>query len=182
MANSKKRNEETKYDLKLSSLEKEINRRDESLQIEIMKWNVERIEVANITLIQRATSLIGFCLVELGLIANLASHDSPSVKEQKWWLFSSVSLTVISIASFIVSLDIRNLGTPYQNKHFAGKSGSEIIHMLHKTSECLESEESLQEIESTYRASRVRFGLWILFVSFIPLLWALLKILTSVKP
>ena len=149
------------------------------LKFEIMKWNVERTEVANVTLIERATNLIGFSIVELGLLANLASSKNLAVKDEKWPLFASIGLIMLSIAFLAFSLDIKNLGKPYRNKDFAKMNSAEIIKKLYKSEACKNSEESLQNKENKFRALRVRWGLWILLISFLPTLWAVLKILTS---
>ena len=153
------------------------NSQDYVVQIEIMKWQVERLEVANISLIARATSFAGFCMVELALLANLVSGHSLKTWSEKVAIISASALTATALCFFILTLLPKSFGDPYTNMDYADKNIVSIKNMLTALSVSGEhSEELLQDRENEFRSGKFGLALMCLLFSTLPLIYGLSSI------
>ena len=146
---------------------------ERSLQIELMKWNVERLEVANLSIIQRATNCVGFSVVELGLLANSIFSSTSKSNFVKDCLDVAVGFAGIALVLFIQTVLTKSDGEPYENKDFVGKSGEEILQMLHNTCGDKVSEECLQTRENVRRSKHFSRAIYCLAFSVLPIVVAL---------
>ena len=142
--------------------------------MEMMKWNVERMEVANLTIISRATNSIGYSIVELGLLANVIVNHSISNFWVKVALALGILFASLALVFFIYTLSSRFNGEPYENSDFSGKNTRKIVKMLYRsTINGKFPEEYLQRKENEQRAWRLNLGLGLLALSALPIVIAL---------
>ena len=103
---------------------------DEQAQIELMKWNVERWEVANLSLIDRASTLAGFSILEFGLIAQLLTSNLPqNLKLENLIKFATGTL-LVALCCFLWSLRSKADGDIYSNVDLIGKTTGELIELM----------------------------------------------------
>ena len=141
---------------------------EKALQIDLMKWNVERLEVANLSIIQRATNCVGFSVVELGLLANLLFTKVPKSNLVKISLELAVACVGSALVLFMFAVWTKSDGEAYENKDFLGKNSDEIIQMLHNSCGCKVSEEFLQSKENERRSKYFTIAIFVLALSVLP--------------
>ncbi len=143
-------------------------------QMDMMKWNVERMEVANLTIITRATNSIGYSIVELGLLANVVVSHPVKNSGVKIALVIGILFASLALVFFISTLSSRFNGAPYENEDFSGKSTRILVKMLYRsTINGKFPEEHLQRKENEQRAWRLNAGLGLLALSAVPIVTAL---------
>jgi hypothetical protein len=142
---------------------------NEETQIEMMKWSVERWEVANLSFIDRALSLVGFSVVELALLVQLVTSKIPLSRGESLLLEVTVVGILLSIGMFFYSLLPKSDGLPHVNRDYLGKSQDEILKMLSEApdpqkskKEKRHSQETLQFKENTRRFWPLVLGMVIL--------------------
>jgi|GEM_PF-3945575 len=108
--------------------------KDEELLMNLIHWRTERLEVANLSLIDRSSSLVGFVVIEFGLVAQILT-----ITTLKFSIYSKGSLilgVILLLASlyFLLRSILAKQDTPtyYFNANFKGKTSKELIELLSK--------------------------------------------------
>lgn len=78
---------------------------ENAIRLDLFEWRVERLEVANLSLINRASSLVGFVVVEFGLVAQVLTITSgPLNKFSKYFLEVGITFLVLTLLFLLLSI------------------------------------------------------------------------------